>query len=62
MRTKETCQTCTIIKRNDQGQIEVTTDPDNKCEVRNTCHDDASTTERRRQIITPWPTIEIVTE
>jgi hypothetical protein len=36
---QETCATCAL----------------NKCEIRNDCPDDETTTERRRQTITPWP-------
>jgi hypothetical protein len=46
MNTKNTCSTCI----------------DSKCEVRATCPDDATTTERRRQKITPWPQTETTEE
>jgi hypothetical protein len=49
MNTKNTCYSC----------VDAEGKPDNKCEVRATCYDDASTTEKRKQIIEKLPEIAI---
>ena len=55
MKTDVTCATCTVIRRTEKGQIEETKTPDNQCEIRLSCPDDGSTTEKRKQTIEPYP-------
>lgn len=45
MKTKATCKTC--VDR--EGR------PDSKCEVRNVCPDDASSTDKRKEIYVSFP-------
>ncbi len=49
MRNNNTCNSCTTV---DKETKKYTTTPDSRCDCRKCCPDDASSTEKREQIIT----------
>ena len=57
MRNKETCSTCTKRIEEDHKLVD-TLIPDSQCHMRETCCDDASTTDERELILTAWPKTE----
>ncbi len=66
MRTSLTCNTCTVIQKDESGKVTITKNPDSECHCRKDCPDDGSSTEKREQTITEighlWEASSIATE
>lgn len=54
MRTKYTCNTCTV-KLNQNGKIVETQTPDSQCDVRSVCPDDGSSSVKRKEVLGQLP-------